>query len=154
MTTVEARIQEKTDIDQPISVTSEQTVEVSIDATSTEEQTQEGSDTKIRRSTRENKGKPPIRLSYKASTASINEPVKWEDISQLSEQEATKWIKAAEEELKSMHDTKTWTLTELPPGRKAIGCKWTFKVKYNADGTIERYKARLVAKGYSQKYGA
>ena len=72
MTTVEARTEEKTDIDQPISVTSEQTVEVSVDSTSTEEQTQEGSDTKMRRSTRENKGKPPIRLSYKASTASIN----------------------------------------------------------------------------------
>lgn len=28
-----------------------------------------------------------------------------------------------------------------------------FKVKYNSDGTIERYKARLVAKGYTQKEG-
>ena len=28
-----------------------------------------------------------------------------------------------------------------------------FTIKYNPDGTIERYKARLVAKGYTQTYG-
>lgn len=34
-----------------------------------------------------------------------------------------------------------------------MGCKWIFTVKYNANGTLERYKARLVAKGYTQTYG-
>ena len=28
-----------------------------------------------------------------------------------------------------------------------------FTVKYNADGTVERYKARLVAKGFTHTYG-
>jgi Reverse transcriptase (RNA-dependent DNA polymerase) len=26
-------------------------------------------------------------------------------------------------------------------------------MKYNSDGTVERYKARLVAKGFTQTYG-
>jgi Reverse transcriptase (RNA-dependent DNA polymerase) len=40
----------------------------------------------------------------------------------------------------------------LPPGKKAVGCKWVFTVKQNPEGKIERYKARLVAKEYSQTY--
>ena len=44
-------------------------------------------------------------------------------------------------------------MVELPIGKKTIGCKWVFSVKYKSDGTIDRYKARLVAKGYTQTYG-
>ena len=47
---------------------------------------------------------------------------------------------------------KSWDLVELPPGKQVVGCKWIFKVKYKADGSIERYKARLVAKGYTLEY--
>ena len=47
----------------------------------------------------------------------------------------------------------TWTLTPLPPHKKAVGCKWVYRVKYRADGSIERYKARLVAKGFTQQEG-
>ena len=28
-----------------------------------------------------------------------------------------------------------------------------WNIKYNSDGSVERYKARLVAKGYNQKEG-
>ena len=41
----------------------------------------------------------------------------------------------------------------MPKGKKAIGCKWVYKIKHNADGSISRYKACLVAKGYAQTYG-
>ena len=41
-------------------------------------------------------------------------------------------------------------MAPLPKGKTVIGCKWVYKVKHKADGTIERHKARLVAKGYSQ----
>ena len=46
---------------------------------------------------------------------------------------------------------KKWDLEvmNLPRGKKLVGCKWVFTVKYKADGTVERYKARLVAKGFT-----
>ena len=33
------------------------------------------------------------------------------------------------------------------------GCKWVYRVKYNADGSILKYKAQLVAKGFHQTPG-
>ena len=42
--------------------------------------------------------------------------------------------------------------TLLRSGKRAIGCKWVFKQKRNADGS-KRFKARLVIKGYEQQYG-
>lgn len=44
-------------------------------------------------------------------------------------------------------------MVHLSHGKKAISCKWVFKVKHLADGSIERYKARLVVKGFTQKAG-
>ena len=38
----------------------------------------------------------------------------------------------------------------MPPGKKAIGSRWVYKIKLNVDGSLERYKARLVVKGYKQ----
>lgn len=52
-----------------------------------------------------------------------------------------------------MARTCTWIICSLPPDKKATGCRYVFKIKHNADGTIERYKTRLVAKGYTQEEG-
>lgn len=41
----------------------------------------------------------------------------------------------------------------MPTGHKAIGLKWIFKLKKDANGRIVRHKARIVAKGYVQKHG-
>lgn len=57
------------------------------------------------------------------------------------------------EELKSITENKTWTLTDAPRGTKPIGLKWEFKIKRDAEGNITRHKARLVAKGYVQHAG-
>jgi len=56
-------------------------------------------------------------------------------------------------EIQALENNKTWYFTDLPDGKRPIGCKWVFKTKCSVDGTIERHKARLVAKGYSQLEG-
>jgi len=52
-----------------------------------------------------------------------------------------------------LESNQTWKTVLLPKNKTVIGCKWVFKIKYNADRTVERYKARLVAKGYTQTEG-
>ena len=71
----------------------------------------------------------------------------------LSGSEAPFWEVAIEEEHSSLLAMKAWHMVMLPPGKIAIPCKWVFKRKLNADGTIERYKARLVIKGFYQRLG-
>lgn len=49
-------------------------------------------------------------------------------------------------ELSALEMTGAETIVDLPDHVKFIGCRWIYKIKHNADGSIERYKARLVAK--------
>ncbi|KAJ0547538.1 putative RNA-directed DNA polymerase [Helianthus annuus] len=64
-----------------------------------------------------------------------------------------RWVEAMNKEMEALFRNNTWTLVDLPPGRKPIGCKWVYKVKYKSSGEIERFKARLVAKGFNQREG-
>ena len=68
--------------------------------------------------------------------------------------EDPRWIEAMREEMRALVENDTWDLvpaSETTP--KPIGCRWVYKIKHNADGTINRFKARLVAKGYAQTHG-
>lgn len=42
-----------------------------------------------------------------------------------------KWINVMLEELKSIEVNKTWSLFELPQGKKETDVKWVYKVKLN-----------------------
>ena len=41
----------------------------------------------------------------------------------------------------------------LGEGKSLVNSKWTYKIKHDADGSIEKYKARFVAHGFSQREG-
>jgi hypothetical protein len=43
-------------------------------------------------------------------------------------------------------------LVPSAPGYNLNDCKWIYKVKRKAGGSIDRYKARLVAKDFKQRY--
>ena len=64
-----------------------------------------------------------------------------------------KWVAAMKEEYLALIRNCTWELVKRPKDIQPITCKWVFKLKKKADGTIDRYKARLVARGFSQEYG-
>jgi transposase InsO family protein len=67
--------------------------------------------------------------------------------------DAMKWNEAMLEEYNAHLANGTWTVVKLPPGQMVVKSKWVYRIKHNADGSIERFKARLVAKGFSQRPG-
>jgi hypothetical protein len=56
-------------------------------------------------------------------------------------------------EIKATIQNGTWTLEDLPPGKRAIPLRWVFRIKRDAKGKFEKYKCRIVVKGYSQIAG-
>ncbi|GKB23527.1 ribonuclease H-like domain-containing protein [Tanacetum coccineum] len=54
------------------------------------------------------------------------------------------WVNAMNAEMDVLYRNNTWEIVDLLVGRKAIGSKWVWKIKYKSDGEIERYKASYV----------
>ncbi|CAH9056431.1 unnamed protein product [Cuscuta europaea] len=64
-----------------------------------------------------------------------------------------RWREAMTREIQALERTRTWEIRDLSPGKRAIYCKWVYKIKYKSDGSVERYKARLVVCGNRQVQG-
>ena len=129
---------------------------IEFDDVDEEEEVEESAETEpaetepvVRRSGRQSR--PPNFYGEWASVASKTEPATVTEA--LNGPDKSKWTNAMEKEMNSLSKNDVWELVELPKDRKAVGSKWVFKVKFNADGSVERHKARLVAQGYSQKPG-
>ena len=63
------------------------------------------------------------------------------------------WKDAMDKEIAQFQTRRTYQLTDPPPGRKAIGCRWVFRLKLDENGQVIKHKARLVAQGFSQVPG-
>lgn len=96
--------------------------------------------------------RPKIRtdgtVTYSAVRTSDDEPV-----SHITAMKHPLWRSAMNDEFQALVKNKTWHLVPPHAGLNVINCKWIFKLKRKADGSIDRYKARLVAKGFKQQYG-
>lgn len=83
--------------------------------------------------------------------AFIAEPVTIKEA--MSSSNSAEWKDAMSDEMNSLMENQTWTLVNLPNGKKPLKTKWVFNIKEDTSGKMIRYKARLVAKGCSQQYG-
>lgn len=85
--------------------------------------------------------KPPDYYGEWVTLNQATEPKTVKDV--FSSPDKAKWKEALKKEIESLYSNNVWNLVELPKDRKAVGSKWVFKVKVDADGTFERHKARL-----------
>ncbi|PKU73010.1 Retrovirus-related Pol polyprotein from transposon TNT 1-94 [Dendrobium catenatum] len=91
------------------------------------------------------KPKQVLNLTHQLS---IPDPTSYTQASQYKH-----WRQAMSQEFQALQSQGTWHLVPPDPKQNVLGCKWIYKTKFNADGSIARYKARLVALGYKQEYG-
>lgn len=84
--------------------------------------------------------------NYKKCNVAILEPPGYD------EAKNSKWIIEMQEEMKVIHKNQTWELVDRPLHKNAIGIKRVYRIKLNADGTVNKHKARLVVKGYAQQF--
>lgn len=75
---------------------------------------------------------PPSHCAYSLSLDSHTEPTTYVEASKFS-----CWNQVMQSEITTLENTGTWKLVDLPPNVKPIGCKWIFKIKYHAEGSIE-----------------
>jgi len=76
--------------------------------------------------------KPKTFLTHTTSTSHIPTSIS-EALS------SPQWLQAMTDEYNALLTNHTWSLTSLPAGAKAVGCKWLFKNKFNADGSFQRH---------------
>ena len=96
--------------------------------------------TPLRRSTRIRKPNP------KYANAAIVEEADAKELETFEEAfQHPKWIKAMEEEMVALARNQTWELVPKQKDVKPISCKWVYKIKHRANGSIERHKACPVA---------
>jgi len=55
--------------------------------------------------------------------------------------------------MQALKTNDTWEIVRLLDGKKIVGSKWVFTMKYKLNGSIDMYKVRLVVQGFTQTQG-
>ncbi|KAJ1692595.1 hypothetical protein LUZ63_009293 [Rhynchospora breviuscula] len=103
--------------------------------------------------TRDNTIRPRLFPDHVAHFTSVAPVSDFEPTTFKQAQSQPQWCEAMKKEIAALHLNNTWTLVSPSASQNIVGCKWVYKIKRHADGSIERFKARLVAKGYTQEEG-
>ena len=90
----------------------------------------------------------PDYKSFVLNTSVLSEPASYNEAVKSLD-----WCAAMDTKIQALEANSTWIVTSLPPNKHVVGCRWVYKVKRKANGSLERYKTRLVAKGYTQQPG-
>lgn len=64
-----------------------------------------------------------------------------------------RWEAAMEDGMRALHHNNTWNLIPRNDKMNIVGCKWVFRTKLKADGSLDRLKARLVSKCFYREEG-
>ena len=63
------------------------------------------------------------------------------------------WRQAMNLEFDALLKNQTWTLVPLHNSQNIIGCKWVFRIKHNADGSVERHKLGWLQRAFINSQG-
>lgn len=85
---------------------------------------------------------------YQALVAHVEELSSFQEVFQHQV-----WVDAMVEEYSSIMTNDVWEVVPRPEDKSIVGSRRIYKIKYAADGSIEKYKARFEEKDYAQKEG-
>ena len=60
------------------------------------------------------------------------------------------WVDAMVEEYDSIVRNNAWEIVPRSGGKSVVGSRWIYKVKQDADGSVNKYKEIFVAQGFSK----
>ena len=76
------------------------------------------------------------------------EPTTFEEAAQKKQ-----WREAMTEEHQSNMTNDVWEIVPRPKEKSVVTSKWVYKIKHEANESMEKYKASSIARGFSQKEG-
>jgi len=90
----------------------------------------------------------PLPPNSRVTCSSTHEPLSFKETNRF-----LCWHSAMRSEITTLHANGTWFLVPYKSFMNVVGCRWVYKIKHRAYGTVERYKARVVTRGFMQHEG-
>lgn len=90
-------------------------------------------------------------LALLANSSSLEDPITYNDA--INSENKGDWQKSMQSEISDLQSLRTWTLVNIPKGRKVLKGRWVFKTKRDPYGKVIKLKSRWVVKGFKQVEG-